>query len=67
MAFGMILGIRIVDAQIAMGRPWETSEKSGDYEITGRASDFARMGLGDKALDLEIAQHVFFREHADLG
>jgi hypothetical protein len=67
MAFGMILGITIVDAQIAWGRPWVLSEKLGDYETTDHASNFARMSLGDKTLDLEIAQHVLLREHADLG
>jgi hypothetical protein len=63
----MIPGITIVDAQIAMGRPWVMLEKSGDYKTTGRASNFARMSLGDKTLDLEIAQHILLREHADLG
>ena len=65
--FGMIVGITIVDAQIARGRSWVISEKPGDHEATDDASNFARMSLGDKTLDLEIAQHVLLREHADLG
>ena len=34
---------------------------------TDEASNFARMSLSDKTLDLEIAQHVLLREHADFG
>src|SRR5512143_1531309 len=32
-----------------------------------RANFFARMSVRDKTLDLEIAQHILLREHADLG
>jgi hypothetical protein len=68
MAHKMILGITIIDAQLARGRPWgNILEKSGDHETTDDASNFARMSLGDKTLDLEIAQHVLLCEHADLG
>jgi len=67
MVFAMIVGITIVDAQIARGRPWVLSEKPGGYETIDDASNFARMSLGDKTLDLEIPQHVLLREHADLG
>jgi len=67
MVFGMIVGITIVDAQIVRGRPWVISEKSCDHETTDHASNFARMSLGDKTLDLEIAQHVLLREHAYFG
>ena len=67
MVFAMIVGITNVDSQIARGRPWELSEKSGDHETIDGASNFARMSLGDKTLDLEIAQHILLREHADLG
>ena len=67
MAFRMIGSITILDAQTVMGRSGAGAEKSGDHETIDDASNFARMSLGDKALDLEIAQHVLLREHADLG
>lgn len=60
MVSAMILSITIVDAA-------ERPKKSRDYKTTGGASNLARMSLGDKTLDLEIAQHVLLREHADLG
>ena len=65
MVFGMIVGITIVDARIVRGRVM--SKKSGDQEHAGDESSFAGMSLGDKTLDLEIAQHVLLRKHADLG
>ena len=67
MVFEMIVLITIVDGEIARRPRWVISEKSGDHETTEDALNFARMRVGDKALDLEIAQHVLLREHADLG